>query len=145
MKDITLISNQELSEIRRIWREEKHEFDDSLPRIYFDITGQKFEDNPLTSELDCLGVDEWSVLEELCEDPMHLELVARLLSTESRYQTMSRRNGIYKALEQCFQASARPKETAIEHAHELRELKQATDLGDVSVVRKMTENNTSSI
>jgi DNA sulfur modification protein DndC len=32
MKDITLITTEELSEIRRIWREEKHEFDDQLPK-----------------------------------------------------------------------------------------------------------------
>ncbi|MEI2422786.1 DNA phosphorothioation system sulfurtransferase DndC, partial [Arthrospira platensis SPKY2] len=40
MRDITLIQPEELSEIRRIWLEEKHEFDDSLPRIYQEVTGE---------------------------------------------------------------------------------------------------------
>ena len=31
-----------MSEIRRIWLEEKHEFDDSLPRIYEEVTGEEF-------------------------------------------------------------------------------------------------------
>jgi len=44
MKDITLITTEELSEIRRIWREEKHEFDDQLPKIYKQVTGETFQD-----------------------------------------------------------------------------------------------------
>ncbi|MGL4883153.1 MAG: DNA phosphorothioation system sulfurtransferase DndC, partial [Waterburya sp.] len=43
-KDISLITLEELSEIRRIWLEEKHEFDDSLPRIYQEVTGEVFKD-----------------------------------------------------------------------------------------------------
>jgi DNA sulfur modification protein DndC len=33
-KDLNLITLDELHEIRRIWLNEKHEFDDSLPGIY---------------------------------------------------------------------------------------------------------------
>src|SRR4028118_644939 len=72
MRDITLISLEELSEIRRIWLEEKHEFDDSLPRIYHEATGEIFLDPRLNAGNAYLGVDEWSILAELCEDSMHL-------------------------------------------------------------------------
>jgi DNA sulfur modification protein DndC len=44
MRDITLIALRELSEIHRIWLEERHEFDDSLPRIYQEVTGEQFID-----------------------------------------------------------------------------------------------------
>src|SRR5947209_10166054 len=33
---------QELREVRRIWLHEKHEFDDSLPKIYEEATGEPF-------------------------------------------------------------------------------------------------------
>ncbi len=95
MRDITLISNEELSEIRRIWLEERHEFDDSLPRIYEEVTGEPFEDSRPAAERKLLGSDEWTVLEEMCEDKMHLELMAKLLDTERQYYTKPRRTGIY--------------------------------------------------
>jgi DNA sulfur modification protein DndC len=45
MRDITLLTIGELSEIRRIWLEERHEFDDSLPRIYQEFAGEVFKDH----------------------------------------------------------------------------------------------------
>jgi DNA sulfur modification protein DndC len=133
MKDIELISHDELLAIRHIWREEKHEFDDALPRIYHEVTGQKFQD-PRPNAYTTLGPDEWATLETLCGDnAMYLELVARLLDTERKYQTMSRRTGIYKALEGCFESSGLAKEPAIQRAETIRELKDAEREGDVEV------------
>jgi DNA sulfur modification protein DndC len=133
MKDIELISHDELLAIRHIWREEKHEFDDALPRIYHEVTGQKFQD-PRPNADTTLGPDEWATLENLCGDnAMYLELVARLLDTERKYQTMSRRTGIYKALEGCFESSGLAKEPAIQRAETIRELKEAEREGDVEV------------
>ncbi|MEZ2322316.1 MAG: DNA phosphorothioation system sulfurtransferase DndC [Microcoleus sp.] len=127
MRDITLITPEELSEIRRIWLEEKHEFDDSLPRIYEQVTGQPFEDSRPSAERKLLGSDEWTVLEEMCEDKMHLELMAKLLDTERQYYTKSRRTGIYGDLDKCFETSSRSKEEAIGNAHYQRNLKNAVE------------------
>jgi len=126
MRDTTLITIDELSEIRRIWLEEKHEFDDSLPRIYQEVTGEPFVDPRLDAGNPLLGSDEWTVLEDICnEDSMHLELMAKLLDTERQYLTKSRRVGIYESLEKCFASSSRSKEEAIAHAHHQREVKEA--------------------
>jgi DNA sulfur modification protein DndC len=141
MKDIKLITQEELSEIRRIWLEERHEFDDSLPRIYQEVTGQPFRDNRLGATNQVLGSDEWSVLEELCEDEMHLELMAKLLDTERQYHTKSRRTGIYQSLEKCFETSSRNKEEAIENAHLKRDLKTAVDDQDAEKVKQLTWAN----
>lgn len=139
MRDITLITNEELSEIRRIWLEEKHEFDDSLPRIYKEVTGEDFHDIRLGAGNSLLGSDEWTVLEEICdEDAMHLELMSRLLDTERQYYTKSRRVGIYEDLEKCFTTSSRSKEEAIENAHLKRDLKNAAGEGDVAKVKQLT-------
>lgn len=142
LRDITLITPEELSEIRRIWLEEKHEFDDSLPRIYREITGGVFRDSRPGTDNSLLGSDEWAVLEEICEsNPMHLELMAKLLDTERQYRTMARRNGIYDALEKCFETSSRSKEEAIANAHYKRDLKTAAGVGNVEIVKQLTWAN----
>lgn len=139
MRDITLITLEELSEIRRIWLEEKHEFDDSLPRIYMEVTSEPFQDLRPGAGYSLLGSDEWNVLEEICDgDAMHLELMAKLLDTERQYRKMSRRVGIYDALEKCFESSSRSQEEAIANAHFKRDLKSAADQGDVETVKQLT-------
>jgi DNA sulfur modification protein DndC len=141
MRDITLITPEELSEIRRIWLEEKHEFDDSLPRIYEEVTGEPFQDSRPSAERKLLGSDEWTVLEEICDaDEMHLELMAKLLDTERQYHTKSRR-GIYEALEKCFNSSSRSREDAIDNAYYQRHLKNTVqdikqDLSEVHELRQ---------
>jgi len=136
MRDITLITNEELSEIRRIWVEEKHEFDDSLPRIYKEATGEDFQDTRPGADRTLLGSDEWEILAEMCDgDIMYLELMAKLLSTERQYHTKSRRTGIYDDLEKCFNTSSLSKDDAIENAHRKRNFKEAADEGDVTTLK----------
>lgn len=139
MRDITLITPEELSEIRRIWLEEKHEFDDSLPRIYQEVTGEIFRDPRPGADSSLLGADEWAVLEELCDgDAMHLELMAKLLDTERQYKTMASRSGIYNKLEKCFETSSRSPTEAIANAHYKRDLKNAAGDGNVETVKQLT-------
>ena len=138
-KDINLITQEELSEIRRIWLEEKHEFDDSLPRIYQEEMGEVFKDIRVGADNKLLGSDEWDILEEICgDDAMHLELMAKLLDTERQYHTRYRRQGIYESLEQCFNTSSRSKEEAIANAHKKRDLKAASSEGDVEKVKQLS-------
>jgi DNA sulfur modification protein DndC len=103
-RQIELISVAELQEIRNLWLYEKHEFDDSLPAIYEEITGTEFprpalDDNPLRA-------DDWRMLQELCgEDQEFFELQASLLDIERAYRGMSRRAGIYEKLEDRLKAN----------------------------------------
>jgi DNA sulfur modification protein DndC len=139
MKNITLIQPEELSEIRRIWLEEKHEFDDRLPQIYQEATGETFTDPRPSVGSHLLGMDEWQILEEVTDgDAMHLELMAKLLDTERQYHTMARRVGIYEDLEKCFETSSRSKEEALDNAYKKRDLKEAADRGDVSTVKQLS-------
>ncbi|MDF0552590.1 DNA phosphorothioation system sulfurtransferase DndC [Kamptonema sp. UHCC 0994] len=128
MGEITLITPEELSEIRRIWLEEKHEFDDSLPKIYQEVTGEPFEDTRPFDERKLLGNDEWDVLQTICEnDTMHLELMSKLLNTERQYYTKPRRTGIFIDIDKCFDTSSRIKEEAIDNAHYQRQVKTALE------------------
>jgi DNA sulfur modification protein DndC len=139
MRDITLITPEELSEIRRIWLEEKHEFDDSLPRIYEEVTGEPFADARPAPERQLLGSDEWTILEDICEDKMHLELMAKLLDTERQYYTKSRRTGLYADLDKCFETSSRSKDEAIGNAHYQRNLKKAVTDVITNPIEKIQE------
>ncbi|BAZ44558.1 hypothetical protein NIES4102_15700 [Chondrocystis sp. NIES-4102] len=141
-KDISLITIEELSEIRRIWLEEKHEFDDSLPRIYQEVTGEVFKDIRLGAEEKLLGGDEWEILEEICADEMQLELMSKLLNTERQFYLRNRRSGIYDSLAKCFDTSSRNKEEAIALAHQRYELKTAAEQGDVETVKEKVEELT---
>lgn len=143
MRDITLITPEELSEIRRIWLEDKHEFDDSLPRIYQEVTGEPFHDRNKTPETETslLGADEWGILEELCdEDEMHFELTTRLIDIERQYYTKSRRSGILSDLEKCFDTSSRSREEAIQNAYHQRDIKEAIANADVKKLQKLTQS-----
>lgn len=143
MRDITLLTIEELSEIRRIWLEERHEFDDSVPRIYEEVTGEVFKDPRPGADQSILGTDEWGVLEEICDgDGMHLELMARLLDTERQFKKKTRRVGIYESLEKCFDTSSRSPEVAIKNAHLKRDLRQAALEGDVATIREKVKQLT---
>jgi len=137
MKNIELIALEELSEIRRIWLEEFHEFDDSLPRLYEAITNTPFHDPRPNAGNSLLGEDEWSILEEICDDSMQFELIARLLDTERQYQTMSRRKGVIEALEKPFNTSSRPREDAMNYARNRRMVQQAATSGEVDTMKQL--------
>ena len=99
VRGITLISLDQLQEIRRIWVVEKHEMEDSLPRIYQEATGESFpgprlDDNPV------FGREEMGLLREVCGDRQgHFELVRELLSVERQQQAHVRRSGLFERLE----------------------------------------------
>jgi DNA sulfur modification protein DndC len=139
MRNITLITLDELSEIRRIWLEEKHEFEDSLPHIYKEVTQEEFKDPRPGAGNSLLGSDEWSVLEDICQDdPMHLELMAKLLDTERQFRKMAKRVGIYDALEKCFESSSRSEKEALQNARLKRDLKNAAGEGNVDKIKQLT-------
>ena len=137
MKGIELITLEELSEIRRIWLEEFHEFDDSLPGIYFEATQEVFNDPRQGAGNNHLGSDEWHLLAEITDDPIHLERLARLLDTERQYLTLSRRKGIIDDLDRIFTTSSLPEEEALATAKRKRNLKEAAKEGNIDMLRQI--------
>lgn len=102
VKGIELITLDELQEIRRIWVVDKHELEDSLPRIYREATGNDYPGRPLDDNL-VIGEEEMRVLAELCgDDRLHYELTRELLSITRQQRTTSRRAGLYDRLEKTF-------------------------------------------
>jgi DNA sulfur modification protein DndC len=98
-KDIKLITQEELDEIRRIWVEEKHEFDDSLPRIYQEVTGKVFKSEQLPVS-GPFGKREWDLLRELCGgNELLFEMLTSLLSIAQRTKWLSLRRDVLDELE----------------------------------------------
>lgn len=102
VRNIELITLPELHEIRRIWITEKHELEDTLPRIYEEVTGDVFPKQRLDDNL-VFGTAEVELLKEICgDDQIHFELARELLDVEQRFRTQARRSGLYDALENAF-------------------------------------------
>ncbi|MYI75602.1 MAG: DNA phosphorothioation system sulfurtransferase DndC [Acidobacteria bacterium] len=122
VKDIDLITLKELEAIRRIWVVEKHEIEDSLPRIYEEATGVPFPGRHLNDNA-ALGADEVALLHELCNgDRLHFQLVRELLSVEKRHKSMLRRTGLFDAVEKAFLRSFYADEKdAVERARQRRD------------------------
>jgi DNA sulfur modification protein DndC len=124
VRDIDLITQEELDEIRRIWVYEKHEIEDSLPLIYEEALGSAFL-GPALEEQRVFGTDEVRMLRELCgDDQMHFELTRSLLDIEWQYQTMARRHGLFGELEKAIRRNFYTDEgDALSRARDLHEAK----------------------
>lgn len=101
--DLELITIEELREIRRIWVLDKHEFDDSLPRIYEDVFGTSFED-PQWIGSETFGHDEWELLKEVCtesseDEELLFEMAYSLIDLENYSNSLNQRKGIQSSLE----------------------------------------------
>ena len=127
IRELELISIDELAEIRRIWVLEKHEFEDLLPAVYEHATGRPFPGPPLDENL-ALSADELETLHDIAgDDRLHYELVRDLLDIERRHFARGRRHGLFDELTAALRrgfytdaddaiARARERKTALEGA-----------------------------
>ncbi len=107
---VELITEAELHEIRRIWRTERQDWDDSLPQIYTAITGQTL--NWLHDDIGAFTATEYRVLNEICQThALPTDMVARLLEQERQMQGMHRRAGIFQRLDEVLGEEWRDEET----------------------------------
>lgn len=98
IKSVPLITAAELELIRQIWLDEKHEFDDTLPRIYEEVTGQKYSDQ-LISKNKYFGSEEAALLHAVCDElyageELMPELQRALLDTEAKAAAMSNKRNV---------------------------------------------------
>ena len=145
-RNIELISMNELQEIRRIWRYDKHEFDDALPRLYEEIIGQPF---PLPADDDnLLRGEDWQILKSVCEQACEesgvddfdrfFELQVGLLDVEREFRGMSRRTGIYAALEDRLRACQfESEEQALAIRQEEEQLRKEVDEANERVMAQV--------
>jgi DNA sulfur modification protein DndC len=89
----TVISKDELEQVRSIWRFEEADWEDSVPRIYREVFGSDLE--WASSELPAFSADEKGTLERICgRHDIAPEMIAKLLELERSFHGMSRRSSI---------------------------------------------------
>jgi len=115
-QNLALISPEELYRIRRIWRTERGDWEDSVPKIYCEATGR---DLPwVNDDIGCLGGTELEMLEQLCEERgIPSMLVVKLITAELGAQGMTRRSSIYPKIEKILREEWRSKEEILRNLH----------------------------
>lgn len=103
VRNTELITMEELRYIRKIWLNDKHEFDDSLPGIYEKVMGRKFEDTSIVKNK-YYGREEWDLLADICKElspdyELMLEMQSSLLDIEARNSAISSKKNVVKNLE----------------------------------------------
>jgi DNA sulfur modification protein DndC len=96
-----LISKAELEEIRRIWRSEIQDWEDSVPRIFREVMGHDLDWT--SNEAPVFRPEDRRLLDALCvKADIPSGLVARLLDIERETNAMSRRSSVHHKIASAF-------------------------------------------
>lgn len=103
IREVPLITMDELGYIRQIWLDEFHEFDDSLPGIYEDVTGKPYVDG-MISKNKYFGAEEATLLEDVCsklypDEELLSGLQRALLDTEAKAAAISNKRNVIQNFE----------------------------------------------
>jgi DNA sulfur modification protein DndC len=93
----TLITAEELEQVRRIWRTEEQDWEDSVPKIYREVTGEDLD--WIADELPAFSSEERKTLDHICaRHGVSSDMVAKLLDVERTFHAISRRAGVYQKI-----------------------------------------------
>jgi len=107
-----LISADELMAIRKLWRTEDQDWEDSVPKIYREVIGDDIEWP--TDEIRAFSAEERRTLEEICSrHDAPSDMVAKLLDAERELHGMSRRSIIYQRIAAIFDEDWRSEEEVV--------------------------------
>ena len=125
-RGVSLISMEELREIRRIWLTEKHEIEDRLPVIFKEAKGRVYPEEP--GYYHCFGQEEMALLEDVCDgDRMSYEMLRELLDIEWAYRTKLRRAGLHERMEEAIRkAYYEDAEDAISFTKHISDMQSST-------------------
>jgi DNA sulfur modification protein DndC len=133
VKDLQLITMEDLEEIRRIWVMEKHEIEDLLPGIY-EATRNKAYPGKRLEEGQLFKAEDIILLKEICnsqaadKEGLHYELIRDLLHIEHQNRTMVRRSKLFDALDKTLERCAFKTEAeALEFALSRQESRDSID------------------
>ena len=103
-RNLELITIPELIEIRKIWVNENHEFDDILPQIYEKVIGKPFPDKTIYTS-GSFKSEEWDILKDVCDpddndnNQLLFEMMYTLIDIESKSSIMNNRKGMLDIIE----------------------------------------------
>lgn len=119
IKGYELLSLEEIEEIRRIWVNDKHEFEDSVPAIYERALGQKYPAAEL-DEATPFRPEDIQTLRRICEEStfdnsgskelnegyLHFRTLRDLLHVEHGYRGALRRVGLTEKLDKILETGS---------------------------------------
>jgi DNA sulfur modification protein DndC len=92
-----LISKEELEEIRRIWRTEEQDWEDSIPKLFREVMG--YDLTWVADETPVFGEDDRKTLDLICAQAgVPGAMVAKLLDLERDSHAMSRRSTVHQKI-----------------------------------------------
>ena len=119
----TLILPDELYEIRRIWRMEEQDWEDSVPKIYREVIGDDLD--WIQDDAGTFTPRDRALLEDICKRKgVPPELAIKLVDVERELNGMSRRSSIYTRIDQIFREEWQPEEEAIRRQNMRRKRKE---------------------
>jgi DNA sulfur modification protein DndC len=111
-KTLKLIQPEELHKIRQLWMHEEGDWEDSLPSIYAEETGESMD--WLVDDHAGIGGLEKKLLDEVAQESgIPGELMQELFDIERSHQGMSRRLGIYDKIDDVLSKDRRTFEEAL--------------------------------
>ena len=116
----SLISPEEIHLIRRVWRSEAQDWEDSVPKIYREIMGADLD--WVQDEQPAFSREERQVLDAICaRHDIPSAMVARLLDIERELHGMSRRSSVYQRISSALAEDWRSEEQIRATARALRQ------------------------
>jgi DNA sulfur modification protein DndC len=110
--NLQLILPEELHEIRRIWRQEKGDWEDSVPKIYREVMGTDLD--WVQDDRGMFSGEEGNLLKSICQKhDIPVQLVVKLLDIERQVQGMKRRAAVYSRIEDVLNEEWRTEEEII--------------------------------
>ena len=136
IKTVPLITMEELKLIRQIWLDEFHEFDDSLPKIYEKVTGEKYSDGTI-SKNKYFGAPEAELLSAVCTelypDEDLLPVMQRaLLDVEAKAAAISNKRNVILNFEKEIKKAFYKNESEAEKIAEARALRVSGTTSETS-------------
>ena len=114
--NVWVISPEELHEIRRLWRLERGDWEDSVPTIYKEVVGEGLD--WIRDDLGTFTGRELALLGETCErHDVPARLVSKLLDVERQMQGMAKRSSIYNKIDSIFKEEWRTEQEVIDEWH----------------------------
>lgn len=102
-----LITDLELLKIRHIWRFEEGDWEDSIPQIYHEVTGNEI---PVPKDT-WYGETEFHVLTEVCKElDIPVGLLTELLDAEKKQHGMKKRSQIFNSIDSVLKKDWRSRE-----------------------------------
>jgi len=132
-----LIHPQELHEIRRLWRTERGDWQDSVPRIVRETLGKDagfVEPDWVSEDAVAFTTEDGELLNAICaENDVPTELVMRLLDVERASHGLKRRHAVHTRIEDVFKLDWRDLDTVVAERREKLGIVPASTTGETAI------------